>query len=112
MGQVSYLSLSAFHIVTFAFKVKWVSLLNLQGVDDQEADLHGVKEEEHDEEGDRGAQGEAHRLHAVQGGHAVLSPKKRNQFNGQSKVHLYILKHDITKYSNMLSSTIIYYYTQ
>ena len=34
MGQVSYLSLSAFHIVTFAFKVKWVSLLNLQGVDD------------------------------------------------------------------------------
>ena len=38
--------------------------------------LHGVKEEEHDEEGDGGAEGEAHRLHAVQGRHAVLSPEK------------------------------------
>ena len=38
--------------------------------------LHGVKEEEHYEEGDGGAEGEAHCLHAVQGRHAVLSPEK------------------------------------
>ena len=45
-------------------------------VDDNDGDLHGVKEEEHDEEGDGGAEGEAHRLYAVQRRHAVLSPEK------------------------------------
>ena len=38
--------------------------------------LHWVKEEEHDEEGDRGPKGKTHRLHAVQGCHTVLSPAK------------------------------------
>ena len=44
------------------------------------ADLHGVKEEEHDEEGDGGAEGEAHCLHTVQGRHTVLSPEKWNLY--------------------------------
>ena len=38
--------------------------------------LHWVKEEEHDEEGDRGPKGKTHRLHAVQGCHTVLPPAK------------------------------------
>ena len=42
--------------------------------------LHGVKEEEHDEEGDGGAEGEAHCLHTVQGRHTVLSPEKWNLY--------------------------------
>jgi hypothetical protein len=35
------------------------------------AHLHGVEEEEHDEEGDGGAEGEAHSLQRVQRGHVA-----------------------------------------